>query len=272
MPAMSEPIHPDRTHRPLCQGRRQPRRLSPPVPRRPGPAGAPSMIPERRRAEAGAGRTEGPADEAGPDPGQHPGCRAARIREAAERIAGQRPADGRGLRPPPHGRASSAPDWRQKFVDFSPEAVAAASLGQVHKASLPSGETVAVKLQYPDMASAVEADLGQLDLMLSLFRRVDGSINTGRDPRRARRPPARGAGLWPRAEAPAALSPDAGGRAACARAEARRRALSTSRLLTMEWLEGTPPARLEGCPGGGPQPDRGGAVPGLVSSLLPRRA
>lgn len=78
-------------------------------------------------------------------------------------------------------------DWRQKFVDFSPEAVAAASLGQVHRATLAgtaggatqqAGETVAVKLQYPDMGSAVEADLGQLDLILSLFRRVDGSINT----------------------------------------------------------------------------------------------
>lgn len=70
------------------------------------------------------------------------------------------------------------PDWRSKFVDFTPEAVSAASLGQVHKATLPGGETVAVKLQYPDMASAVEADLGQLDLLLSLFRRVDGSIDT----------------------------------------------------------------------------------------------
>ncbi len=69
------------------------------------------------------------------------------------------------------------PKWRDSFVDFSPEAVAAASLGQVHRATLPTGETVAVKLQYPDMASAVEADLGQLDLMLSLFRRVDGSVD-----------------------------------------------------------------------------------------------
>ncbi len=70
-------------------------------------------------------------------------------------------------------------DWRSRFADFSADAVSAASLGQVHKATLPSGETLAVKLQYPDMASAVEADLGQLDLMLSLFRRVDGSIDTG---------------------------------------------------------------------------------------------
>ncbi|WP_448582806.1 ABC1 kinase family protein [Thermaurantiacus sp.] len=69
------------------------------------------------------------------------------------------------------------PDWRTCFADFPLEAAAAASLGQVHKARLPTGETVAVKLQYPDMASAVEADLGQLDLLLALFRRIDTSID-----------------------------------------------------------------------------------------------
>lgn len=69
-------------------------------------------------------------------------------------------------------------DWQSKFRDFTPEAVAAASLGQVHRATLPQGDDVAVKLQYPDMASAVEADLSQLDLVLSLFRRMDGSIDT----------------------------------------------------------------------------------------------
>lgn len=69
-------------------------------------------------------------------------------------------------------------DWRDRFAEFTPEAVAAASLGQVHKATLPDGTEVAVKLQYPDMASAVDADLGQLDVILGLFHRMDGSIDT----------------------------------------------------------------------------------------------
>jgi predicted unusual protein kinase regulating ubiquinone biosynthesis (AarF/ABC1/UbiB family) len=69
-------------------------------------------------------------------------------------------------------------DWQARFAEFPLEAAAAASLGQVHKAVLSSGETVAVKLQYPDMGSAVEADLGQMDLLLSIFRRIDRSIDT----------------------------------------------------------------------------------------------
>ncbi len=43
------------------------------------------------------------------------------------------------------------PDWEKKFASFSHEALAAASLGQVHRATLPDGRDVAVKLQYPDM-------------------------------------------------------------------------------------------------------------------------
>ena len=63
-------------------------------------------------------------------------------------------------------------DWEKRFKSFSREAVSAASLGQVHKAVTLNGETVACKLQYPDMASAVEADLKQLKLILGLFERV----------------------------------------------------------------------------------------------------
>lgn len=74
-------------------------------------------------------------------------------------------------------RAELGPDWQSKFTDFSKEAAHAASLGQVHKAVLPDGRTVACKLQYPDMASAVESDVGQLKTMLGLFKRLDGSID-----------------------------------------------------------------------------------------------
>src|ERR1700742_4079535 len=51
------------------------------------------------------------------------------------------------------------PDWQSKFARFSQEASFAASLGQVHRAILPNGSEAACKLQYPDMASALEADL-----------------------------------------------------------------------------------------------------------------
>jgi predicted unusual protein kinase regulating ubiquinone biosynthesis (AarF/ABC1/UbiB family) len=68
------------------------------------------------------------------------------------------------------------PEWRSRFADFTQEAVAAASLGQVHRARLPDGRDVACKLQYPDMASTVEADLRQLKLAMAVYARMDGAI------------------------------------------------------------------------------------------------
>ncbi len=71
-------------------------------------------------------------------------------------------------------------DWQAKFRDFPREATAAASLGQVHRATLPDGRIVACKLQYPDMASAVEADLKQLKLAFGVYERYDRAIRTDR--------------------------------------------------------------------------------------------
>jgi len=74
-------------------------------------------------------------------------------------------------------RAELGPGWEAKFACFTREAAHAASLGQVHRATLKDGRLVACKLQYPDMASAVESDVGQLRTLLGLFKRLDGSIN-----------------------------------------------------------------------------------------------
>jgi predicted unusual protein kinase regulating ubiquinone biosynthesis (AarF/ABC1/UbiB family) len=68
------------------------------------------------------------------------------------------------------------PDWRSKFTSFNQEASAAASLGQVHRATLPDGTDVACKLQYPDMPSTVEADLRQLKLAMAVYHRMDNAI------------------------------------------------------------------------------------------------
>jgi len=68
-------------------------------------------------------------------------------------------------------------DWQNRFNSFNQEAVAAASLGQVHKAESLDRQTVACKLQYPDMNSAVEADLKQLRLAMSIYQRYDNAIN-----------------------------------------------------------------------------------------------
>jgi len=67
-------------------------------------------------------------------------------------------------------------DWQSRFRDFSHDAAAAASLGQVHRAHLPDGTDVACKLQYPDMPSTVEADLRQLKLAMAIYHRMDNAI------------------------------------------------------------------------------------------------
>jgi predicted unusual protein kinase regulating ubiquinone biosynthesis (AarF/ABC1/UbiB family) len=129
------------------------------------------------------------------------------------------------------------PDWQQKFSNFEHHPAAAASLGQVHRASAHDGSALACKLQYPDMKSAVEADLRQLEWLFALHRRMEPVIDTseiGKEiaarlreeldyEREARHvalyrtmladvPEVRVPRVWPQ--------------------------LSTHRLLTLEWLEG----------------------------------
>jgi predicted unusual protein kinase regulating ubiquinone biosynthesis (AarF/ABC1/UbiB family) len=67
--------------------------------------------------------------------------------------------------------------WQGKFESFEKEAAAAASLGQVHRAVHPDGRDLACKLQYPDMKSAVEADLKQLKIVFSIYSRYDKAVD-----------------------------------------------------------------------------------------------
>ena len=68
-------------------------------------------------------------------------------------------------------------NWQKSFAEFERQAVAAASLGQVHRARGLDGTELACKLQYPDMVSTVEADLRQLKLAFSIYRRYDRAID-----------------------------------------------------------------------------------------------
>jgi len=68
--------------------------------------------------------------------------------------------------------------WQNNFIDFDKEATKAASLGQVHKAVMPNKNIVACKLQYPDMESAVSADLNQLKLIFSIYQSYNKAIKT----------------------------------------------------------------------------------------------
>ncbi len=127
--------------------------------------------------------------------------------------------------------------WEQKFSSFEHQPAAAASLGQVHKALALDGSELACKLQYPDMQSAVEADVSQLKLLMNLRKRMDPALDTSeiaveiaarlREELDYKRE-AKHLALYRRmlADKPAIRVPTAWPE------------LSTGRLLTMDWLEG----------------------------------
>lgn len=133
--------------------------------------------------------------------------------------------------------AELGPDWEKRFESFEREPAAAASLGQVHRAVSLDGRPLAVKLQYPDMESAVEADLKQFGVLLSIHRRMRPAIETReiaeevgerlREELDYRRE-ARQAGLYG-----IILGEEPG-----LRVPVIEPALSTKRLLTMGWLDG----------------------------------
>lgn len=76
-------------------------------------------------------------------------------------------------------KAELGPDWESRFQSFEKTAAAAASLGQVHKALSHDGQDLACKLQYPDMQSAIDADLNQLRIIFSIYETYDKAIQTG---------------------------------------------------------------------------------------------
>lgn len=67
----------------------------------------------------------------------------------------------------------------ESFAEFDPEPIAAASIGQVHRATLHDGRDVAVKVQYPGIAEAIHSDMQNLRLGLKLLSAIAPGINTG---------------------------------------------------------------------------------------------
>src|ERR1700754_198807 len=63
------------------------------------------------------------------------------------------------------------------FAEFDERAFAAASIGQVHRATTLDGDEVVVKVQYPGVAEAVESDLRSASLLLPLIKRLAPSLD-----------------------------------------------------------------------------------------------
>jgi predicted unusual protein kinase regulating ubiquinone biosynthesis (AarF/ABC1/UbiB family) len=133
--------------------------------------------------------------------------------------------------------AELGPDWLTKFAEFDKEPAAAASLGQVHRATALDGRKLACKLQYPDMESAVEADLAQLGVLFAVHRRMGGVIDTS-EVRQEISARIREELDYIREARHAALYREMLGNEPLVRVPETLPALSTGRLLSMEWLEG----------------------------------
>lgn len=68
-------------------------------------------------------------------------------------------------------------DWRTRFAGFEPSPIAAASIGQVHRATTRDGRLLAIKVQYPGVADSIEADVDNVATLL----RISGTLPPGLD-------------------------------------------------------------------------------------------
>jgi predicted unusual protein kinase regulating ubiquinone biosynthesis (AarF/ABC1/UbiB family) len=133
--------------------------------------------------------------------------------------------------------AELGPDWAGRFGSFDLTPAHAASLGQVHRATSPEGAPLAVKLQYPDMQSAVESDLGQLRAILGVGRRLFGSLDTSEAIEEIAARLREELDYEREAKAMALYGAFFAGRADI-RIPEPNLALSTGRLISMGWLDG----------------------------------
>ena len=166
--------------------------------------------------------------------------------------------------------AELGPDWAGRFKSFEPQPAASASLGQVHRAVAHDGRALACKLQYPDMQSAVEADLNAAQGGVRAARAHEPGHRYRRDPEGGVGAAARGARLRAGSAAHGALRRDLRGRAAHPRAGSRARAVDQA-AADHDLARGPAAARLQGGAAGGSQRHRARHVPGLVVSVLALR-
>src|SRR4051794_36695834 len=158
--------------------------------------------------------------------------------------------------------------WRERFTVFDDAPAAAASIGQVHRATWRDGRDVAVKIQYPGAATALMADLNQL----ARFARLFAAIFPGMDVKPLI------AELKARVveELDYGLEADAQRTFAAAYAGDRqivvpRVVASAPKVIVSEWLEGTPLSRVIAS-GTREQRDLAGRLLALLHFSAPQRA
>lgn len=158
--------------------------------------------------------------------------------------------------------------WRERFRDFEDIPAAAASIGQVHRATWGDGRDVAVKVQYPGAGPALIADFTQLSRFAWLFGRLSPGLDV--KPLLAE--------LKQRALEELDYSLEADAQRAFAAAYASdheirigRVVASAPKVLVTEWIEGTPLARIIAA-GTRAERDRAGYLLSLLHFSAPQRA
>lgn len=68
------------------------------------------------------------------------------------------------------------PHWQKKFEVFSMAPIAAASIGQVHRATTRDGRDLAIKVQYPGVAASIDSDIANIVSLLRLSRIVPPGV------------------------------------------------------------------------------------------------
>jgi predicted unusual protein kinase regulating ubiquinone biosynthesis (AarF/ABC1/UbiB family) len=137
--------------------------------------------------------------------------------------------------------------WRARFERFDDEPVAAASIGEVHRARTRDGRGVALKIQYPGVARSIDADVDNVAALLRLLDVLPRGANIGALAAEAKRQLRQEADYFAEArflaryrklvaDEPRLLVPRLHGD------------LTTARILAMDYVEGAPLETLAGAP------------------------
>lgn len=69
--------------------------------------------------------------------------------------------------------------WQAKFLSFQYQPIAAASIGQVQRAVLPSGDSLAIKVQYPGVRESIDSDVNNVATLLKMTGLVPSGLDVG---------------------------------------------------------------------------------------------